>query len=951
MPKMSNAFVPEFMNDKNPREKILKLGRKITDCLPHKLKGITTSDPEYWGLACILTDDMADIALKMKVRHHYTFDELLKMNPQYNKEDFEKIITEMSNIGILEYDYGDLYDHNGPIKGERIRRYSLPMFVPGSAEFTNMIKKQLDDHPELAMFFERMTFLPLEHVTAMVPPGGAGIGMHVIPVEKAISAENTSIDIEHISYWLKKYEGHLGVGICSCRYGRAKLNEGCGDSCDEWCIGIGDMADYCRETGKGRDITYEEAMQILRNAEANGFVHQITNIDGENKIFAICNCNVNICNALRTSQLFNTPNMSRSAYTAHVDLTKCVACGKCVEYCPAGAVKLGQKLNTKNGPITYPKHELPDYMPWGEDKWDENYRDNNRINCYQTGTAPCKVACPAHVAVQGYIKMVKEGRYKDALALIKKDNPFPAICGRVCNKRCEKACTRNNIDEAVSIDEIKKFVAELDLHSETRYIPDVVIPSNLGKWKEKIAIIGAGPAGLSCAYYLATKGYTPVVFDKNARPGGMLTYGIPSYKLEKDVIEAEIDVLRELGVEFRLNTEVGKDVTLNELRKDGFKAFYVAIGCQGGRLPGIKNEDAKGVEIAVSFLHNAIEDNSRVLNGDVVVIGGGNVAVDCARTASRFKANKVTMVALEDKDHMVATNKEVKETIEEGIEVINSYGPKEILTDENGNVKAVVFKKCLRTIDPKTNKFAPVYDENDTITINASHVVFAIGQTIEYGNLLEGETLEFARGNYLKADPLTYQTTTKDIFIGGDCYTGPKFAIDAIEAGKCAAESLHRFVQPGTSLTIGRNRRDFIELNKDEVVIESYDTMGRNEPKMDETIDYKHSFKDAHKPFTEQEAVNEAKRCLGCGASIVDENKCIGCGVCTTKCEFDAISLRRDHPEMSRMVKSEDKFKYILPNAIKRGLKICFKPKTKEEKESIKKHKEYKKAKKKENNK
>ena len=850
MPEMSNAFVPKFMNDKNPREKILKLGRKITDCLPHKLKGITTSDPEYWGLACILTDEMADIALKMKVRHHYTFDELLKMNPQYNKEDFEKIITEMSNIGILEYDYGDLYDHNGPIKGERIRRYSLPMFVPGSAEFTNMIKKQLDDHPELAMFFERMTFLPLEHVTAMVPPGGAGIGMHVIPVEKAISAENTSIDIEHISYWLKKYEGHLGVGICSCRYGRAKLNEGCGDSCDEWCIGIGDMADYCRETGKGRDITYEEAMQILRNAEANGFVHQITNIDGENKIFAICNCNVNICNALRTSQLFNTPNMSRSAYTAHVDLTKCVACGKCVEYCPAGAVKLGQKLNTKNGPITYPKHELPDYMPWGEDKWDENYRDNNRINCYQTGTAPCKVACPAHVAVQGYIKMVKEGRYKDALALIKKDNPFPAICGRVCNKRCEKACTRNNIDEAVSIDEIKKFVAELDLHSETRYIPDVVIPSNLGKWQEKIAIIGAGPAGLSCAYYLATKGYTPVVFDKNARPGGMLTYGIPSYKLEKDVIEAEIDVLRELNVEFRLNTEVGKDVTLNELRKDGFKAFYLAIGCQGGRLPGIKNEDAKGVEVAVSFLHNAIEDNSRVLNGDVVVIGGGNVAVDCARTASRFKANKVTMVALEDKDHMVATNKEVKETIEEGIEVINSYGPKEILTDKNGHVKAVVFKKCLRTIDPETNKFDPVYDENDTITIDASHVVFAIGQTIEYGNLLEGETLEFVRGNYLKADPLTYQTTTKDIFIGGDCYTGPKFAIDAIEAGKCAAESLHRFVQPGTSLTIGRNRRDFIELNKDEVVIESYDTMGRNEPKMDETIDYKHSFKDAHKPFT-----------------------------------------------------------------------------------------------------
>ena len=531
MPEMSNAFVPKYKGDKQPREKILKLGRKITDCLPHKLKGLTTDDPEYWGLACIVTDEMADIALKMKVRKPYTLNDLLKLNKSYKKEELEKVLTEMSNIGILEYDYGNLYDGVSE-NNSKEKRYILPMFVPGSAEFTNMIKKQLDEHPELAMFFERMTFLPLEKVTPMVPPGGAGIGMHVIPVEKAIETENTTLDIEHISYWLKKYEGHLGVGICSCRYGRAKLGEGCGDSCDDWCIGIGDMADYCRETGKGHDITYEEAMKILKNAEANGFVHQITNIDGENKIFAICNCNVNICNALRTSQLFNTPNMSRSAYTAHVNEENCVACGKCVETCPAGAVKLGQKIPTKLGKVTYPKHELPDHMPWGEDKWDENYRDNNRINCYETGTSPCKVACPAHIAVQGYIKLVKDGRFEDALALIKKDNPFPAICGRVCNKRCETACTRNLIDEAVSIDEIKKFVAERDLHAETRYIPEIIIPSNLGKWKEKIAIIGSGPAGLSCAYYLATKGYEPVVFEKSNKPGGMLTYGIPSYKLE-----------------------------------------------------------------------------------------------------------------------------------------------------------------------------------------------------------------------------------------------------------------------------------------------------------------------------------------------------------------------------------------------------------------------------------
>lgn len=944
MPEMSNAFIPEHKGEKEPREKILKLGKKITDCLPHKLHGLTTDDPEYWGLACVVTDEMADIALKMKVRKHYTFEQLLKMNKGYTSTELQKILDEMSHIGILEYDYGDLYDKNGPIEGKRERRYLLPLFVPGSAEFTNMIKEQLDEHPELAMFFERMTFLPLEKVTPMVPPGGAGIGMHVIPVEQAIDAKNTSLDIEHISYWLKKYEGHLSVGICSCRYGRSKLNEGCGDSCEEWCIGVGDMADYCVETNKGRKITYEEAIQILKNAEANGYVHQITNIDGENKIFAICNCNVNICNALRTSQLFNTPNMSRSAYTAHIDIDKCVACGKCVEYCPSGAVKLGQKLNTKNGPIKYPKHELPDHMPWGKDKWDEDYRDKNRINCYQTGTAPCKVACPAHIAVEGYIKMVKEGRFRDALALIKKDNPFPAICGRVCNKRCEAACTRGKIDEAVAIDDIKKFVAELDLQSNTRYIPDIVIPSNMGRWKEKIAIIGAGPAGLSCAYYLATKGYYPVVFEKNEKPGGMLTYGIPSYKLEKDVIDAEIEILKELGVTIKCGVEVGKDVTIASLREEGFKAFYIAIGCQGGKLPGIPGEDAKGTSVAVKFLHDATVDKSTILNGNVVVVGGGNVAIDCARTAKRFKANKVSVFSLEDRNHMPATNQEILETLDEGIEINNGYGPKEIIKDENGCVKQIVFKKCLSVNDPITHKFNPVYDENDTVTVDATHVIFAIGQTINWGNLLEGTKVTFQHGNYPVADKLTYQTNEPDIFVGGDVYTGPKFAIDAIEAGKCAAESLHRFVQPGTSLTIGRNRRDFIELNKDDLVIDGYDNQGRNEPGMDETIDYRNSFKDAHKTFTKEQAMSEANRCLCCGASIVDENKCIGCGVCTTKCEFDAIHLVRDHPEMSTMVKSEDKFKKILPYAIKRGLKIKFKTKTPEEKLSIKKHKEYVKA-------
>lgn len=919
MPQMSKAVRPPHMGDKQPSEKILKLGRKITDVAKHKLKGLTVADPEYWGLAEIVTEEMADIALKMKVRRHYKIEELWELNQitEGEKEHFQKVLDEMSYIGLLEYDYGNNYDHYGAIPGPTDRRYCLPMFVPGSAELFNMEEgpngnQRLREHPALASFFERMTFIPLDGITHMVPPGGAGIGMHVIPVEQAISMENGTIDLEHISYWLKKYEGHIGAGQCSCRISRQVLGEGCGDDEMNWCIGVGDFADYCRETGKGHDVTYEEAMEIFRKAEDNGFVHQITNIDGENKIFGICNCNVNICNALRTSQLFNTPNMSRSAFTAKVEKEKCVACGKCVEYCPAGAVKLGQKLCKKDGrEVEYPKHELPDKLVWGKENYDEDYRDNNRINCYGTGTAPCKAACPAHIAVQGYIRKAKEGKYQEALALIKQDNPFPAICGRVCSRRCEMACTRGTIDQPVAIDSIKKFIAEQDLKEETRYIPPVVIASNrLSQWEEKIAIIGAGPAGLSCAYYLATKGYKPTVFEKNDCPGGMMTYGIPSYKLEKDVIDAEIEVIRQLGAEIKCGVEVGKDITLEELRAEGYRAFYIAIGCQGGKLPDLPGADAANVDVAVSFLHRATEDQDQKLNGKTLVIGGGNVAVDCARTASRFGSEEVAMFCLEQREEMPASQEEIAETLEEQISIENGWGPKEILKDAEGNVTAAVFQKCISVFDAE-GKFNPKYDGEHLKTVECSHIIFAVGQSVEWGGLLKGSKVEFRQGNYPAADSLTYQTAEPDIFVGGDVFTGPSFVIDAIEAGKNAAVSLHRYVHPGTSLTIGRNRRDFHELDKTDIKVEGYDTIGRQEAGMDPSAASRHSFRDARKTLTEEQVHLEASRCLSCGASVVDENKCIGCGVCTTKCAFDAIHLHRDHPECSKMVKSEDKFKEI----------------------------------------
>ncbi len=892
------------------RELILKLGQKITDRIGHK---VTTEDPEYWGLAGIVTDEMAEVALKMKVRKPMTFPQLLKATKK-DAKTLQKLLDDMSVIGLLEYNWEN---------PKHEKQYVLPMYVPGSAEFFNMNEERLKEHPELGLFFERMSRLPLEKVTPMVPPGGAGIGMHVIPVEKAIEMENQSVDIEHISHWLKKYEGKYAASPCSCRLSRKTYGEGCADDPADWCIAVGDMADYVVETQKGgRYVTYDEVMEILKRAEDNGFVHQITNIDGKNKIFAICNCNVNVCYALRTSQLFNTPNMSRSAYVARVSKKDCVACGRCVEYCPAGAVKLGQKLCTKDGEVEYPKQELPDAAKWGPEKWDEDYRDKNRINCYDTGTAPCKTACPAHIAVQGYLKKAAQGQYKEALALIKKENPFPAVCGRICNRRCEDACTRGTIDQAVAIDEVKKFIAQQDLDAETRCIPPIIPPTTGRLFEEKIAIIGAGPAGLSCAFYLAEKGYKPVVFEKNQKPGGMLRYGIPSFKLEKDVIDAEIDVMRQMGVEIRCGVEVGKDITLEELRKEGYKAFYIAIGCQGGRLPGIPGETAEGTMSAVELLKTVSEDENYPISGNVVVIGGGNVAIDVARTSTRCGADSVQMYCLESRENMPASVEEIEEAEEETVQIHCGWGPKEVLV-KDGKVCGIILKKCLSVLD-ENGRFAPVYDEQETKEVPCEHVYFSVGQSISWGDLLKDSKVELGRGNGAVADSLTYQTKEPDIFVGGDVYTGPKFAIDAIAAGKEGAISIHRFVQPDSSLTIGRNRREFVELDKDNLSISEYDNGSRQVPGMDKTMDAKHSFRDAHLTFTEEQVKAETARCLGCGASVVDENKCIGCGICTTKCEFDAIHLYRENPDCSNMVKSEDKMKAILPYAAKRAIKIKF---------------------------
>ena len=890
------------------REILFDLGKMITDRIPYKfgIKKLTEEDPEYIILDRALeSDEQAEIMLKMGKRQPKTLDEIAKITGKDPKH-VEELLEKACMTGAVEY-------HRENPQHEK--QYYVQVFVPGIAEMTNMVRWQVEKYPELAECFDKMTYLPLAGKTHLIPPGGDGIGMHVIPVEKAIASESTSLSIEHISHWLDKYDGKLSVGYCSCRNARRLFNEGSGEIQDDCCIGLGDFAEYLVATGKGRPITKEEALAICQRAEDNGYVHQTTNIDGVDKIFGLCNCDLGVCFALRTSQLFNTPNLSASAYRAHVNKENCVACGKCVEVCPAGAVKLGQKLCTKKGEVEYPKQELPSGLKWGEDKWNWNYVADNRKNCHESGTAPCKTACPAHIAIQGYIKLAKEGRYLDALKLIKQDNPFPSVCGYVCNRRCEDACTRGAIDKALAIDEIKKFIAEQDLKSEERYVPELIRRRPIDKdYEEKIAIIGAGPAGLSCAYYLARMGYINVtVFDRNPAPGGMLVMGIPSYRLDRSALKGEIEILEKMGVHFQMNTEIGKDITIEQLRAEGYKGFYVAIGAQKSSKLNIPGEDLTGVYGGVDFLRQVNLGNKPEIGKKCAVIGGGNVAMDVCRTAVRLGAETYVIYRRSEAE-MPADKEEIAEAKEEGVKFCFLNAPAEIVGADGKVCGLKVEIMELGEPDEKGRRSPVGTGKFETIEVDS--VLAAVGQSIDWGGLDVGELKTGKKGNAL-ADAVTYQTEQKDIFVGGDVYTGPKFAIDAIAAGREGAESLHRFVQEGQSLTRGRNLREFYELNKDEIVlgVDSFDRPAR-QPILHDAAKAR-SFEHDRLTFTEEQVKTEASRCLGCGVSVVDQNKCIGCGLCTTKCMFDAIHLERDVPEASNLVRCEDKVGPMLKHAAK----------------------------------
>ena len=855
------------------RPKIVKLA-KIIGGASGMLVKIDENAPEYYCMADIVTDEEADIAIAAGLRKERT--------AQWLADKVGRTVEEIQpSLDRLVY-YGVF--RRCRIDGTDEDSYFMQIFAPGILEMMVNNQELLHEHPEVGRAFEEYTRLRMQSMGPILPDG-YGL-MRVIPVESAIEGIPGVTDDERLSHYLDKYDV-FSVSPCSCRASRTSLGDGCGHLAEDMCVQMGKGAEHYIRTGRARQITREEALEIVKRAEENGLMHDIPNIEGAGESAAICNCCACACFGLRAGLMFGARDAIRSNFVAEVDEAKCVACAQCVEVCPGNALKLGQKLCAD---CALPE---PEYTKVTETfnfakAVNENYREN-REDVMPTGTAPCKAACPAHVPVQGYLKLAAQGRYTDALELIKKENPFPAVCGRICNKRCEAECTRGSVDEAVAIDEVKRFIADHDMNEATRFIPKMV--NQIGRpYTEKIAIIGAGPAGMSCAYYLANKGYPVTVFDRNPVPGGMLTLGIPAFRLEKDVLNAEIDILREMGVEFRCGVEVGKDVTIQQLRDEGYKGFYLAIGAQKSAKLNIPGEELEGVFGGVEFLREVNLGNKPAIGKRCAVIGGGNVAMDVCRSAVRLGAEETYIIYRRSQGEMPADPEEVKEAMEEGVKFRFLSAPIEII-GHDGKVSALKVEAMELGEPDEKGRRRPI-GTGKFETIELDSVIGAIGQTVDWGGLDVGRLVTTKKGT-AEADALTYQTAQPDIFVGGDCYTGPSFAINAIAAGKEAAISLHRYVHPGQTLTAGRDRREYRALDKEHVMLDvaSFDNDRRQGPGYNAAK--AKTFADARVTFTEEQVRKECARCLGCGATKVDSYLCIGCGLCTTKCKFDAIHLKK----------------------------------------------------------
>ena len=858
------------------RPNILKLATKISlESLTYT--GITYTEPEYRILDPIVTDDMCRVMMHLRLETDRPVGEVAKRckeSEAFVQEQLDKLVA----AGIVR-----------SRKVDGVDCYYYPIWVPGIMEGILSNREQCDRYPDLGYCFEEYTRRRLAMVAPVFNSGKTGMCfMRVMPVMSAIENNSRTASYDEISTLIENATA-ISVGPCSCRRARRLMGEGCGHLEEDMCMYLNDNAITYSKSGAHRLISKEEAYEVLRRAEDNGLVHEINQTPGFEESTAICNCCGCSCFALRIAEMFRAKNAIRSNFAAKIDKEKCVACGQCVENCQTNAIKLGQK-NCINNPTVSDAYNSDVSIPWDSKTYNIDYR-TNRSDVMDSGTAPCKAVCPAHIPVQGYIKLASMGRYTEALELIKKENPFPAVCGRICNKACEQACTRGIVDASVAIDDIKKFIADKDLDASTRFVPKML--NQIGRpYTEKIAVIGAGPAGLSCAYYLAVKGYPVTVFEKEDKLGGMLTLGIPGFRLDKAVVNAEIDILRELGVEFKTGVEVGKDVSLPQLRAEGYKAFYLGIGASRGAKLGVPGEELAGVFTGIDFLRDVNLEKPVSIGKRVAVVGGGNVAIDVARTALRLGAEDVTIVYRRSRDEMPAAADEIAEAEEEGVRFMYLAAPVEVLgSGKVSGMKVEVME--LGEADAKGRRKPVGTGKFETLELDA--VISAIGQKIDLGGISAGTGIQLSSKGAVMVDELSYQTGEPDVFAGGDVVTGPKFAIDAIAAGKEASISIHRYVHPGQTQHLGRDHRDYKPLDAKTVAVSigSFDTAPRQKAACGSAEEARRTFKDLRGDLTEEQIKKEVKRCLGCGCAVIDEDLCVGCGICTTKCKFDAIRLEK----------------------------------------------------------